>query len=145
MYNISIICFTVTLVSFLLKLILYHRAPFWGLQISLKRKFRKRFSWIYISLQSAICVTIGFLIIFGETNFMEVQKIRKICNPQERCPTVFITIQVKWHMHFLLYLFLDKFVILAVNMRTMPNIAKMHVKGMYMISWTLFYHVQLLL
>ena len=30
------------------------------------------------SLQSTICVTIEFLLIFGETNFMEVPKILKI-------------------------------------------------------------------
>ena len=42
-----------------------------------KESSRKQFSWIDISLQSAIHVMIGFLIIFGETNFMEIWKSRK--------------------------------------------------------------------
>ena len=43
------------------------------------------------SLQSAIHVMIGFPIIFSETNFVEVQKIHKICKicrPQKRRPMV---------------------------------------------------------
>ena len=40
------------------------------------------------SLQSAISVTIEFSLIFGETNFVEVPKIRKICSSQKRHPTV---------------------------------------------------------
>ena len=35
---------------------------------------RKQFSRIYISLHSAIHVTIGFQLIFSETNFVEVRK-----------------------------------------------------------------------
>ena len=41
------------------------------------------------SLQSAICVTIGFLLIFGETNFVEAPKIHKIretCSPRKKVP-----------------------------------------------------------
>ena len=43
-----------------------------------KESLRKQFSRMYISLQSAIHVTIGFSIIFGgKTNFVEVQKSTK--------------------------------------------------------------------
>ena len=39
----------------------------------LKKKvnLRKQFSQIYVSLQSAIRIMIGFLLIFGEINFVE--------------------------------------------------------------------------
>ena len=43
------------------------------------------------SLQSAIRVMIEFLLIFGETIFVEVPKIheiREVCSPQKVCPTV---------------------------------------------------------
>ena len=43
-----------------------------------KESSRKQFSRIYISLQSAIHVTIGFPIIIGEANFVEVRKIHEI-------------------------------------------------------------------
>ena len=55
----------------------YRRAFFEGYRFRLKESSRKQFSQNYISLQSAIRVTIGFLIIFGETNFVELWKSTK--------------------------------------------------------------------
>ena len=46
-------------------------------------------STLVSSLQSAIRVTIEFLLVFGETNFMEVPKIHEIheiCSPQKKEP-----------------------------------------------------------
>ena len=50
----------------------------------LKKKVRRNYfheSTLVSSLQSAICVMIEFSLIFSETNYMEVSKIREICNP----------------------------------------------------------------
>ena len=55
-----------------------------------KRKYFHE-STLVSSLQFAIHVTIEFLLIFGETNFVEVPKIHEICeicSPQKRCPKV---------------------------------------------------------
>ena len=65
-----------------------------------KRKSRKQFSRIYISLQCAIHVTIGFPIIFSETNFVKVRKIHKIheiCSPQKKEP--YDTNNISCNMH----------------------------------------------
>ena len=50
---------------------------FEGYKFCLKESSRKQFSRIYISFQSAIHAMKGFLIIFGEANFVEVQKSTK--------------------------------------------------------------------
>ena len=50
----------------------------------LKKKVRRNCfheSTLVSSLQSAICVMIEFLLIFSETNFMEVPKIHEFCSP----------------------------------------------------------------
>ena len=41
-------------------------------------------STLVSSLQSAICVMIEFLLIFDETNFMEVAKIHEICRSRKK-------------------------------------------------------------
>ena len=90
--NSSLISYTDEIICTILSS--YHRAPFFE-----GYKFREwevrgnhfHKSTLVSSLQSAICVTIEFLLIFGETNFMQVPKIHKIheiCSPQKRRPTV---------------------------------------------------------
>ena len=60
----------------------------------LKKEIRGNYfheSTLVSSLLTAICVTIEFSLIFGETNFVQVPKIHKIyeiCSPQERRPTL---------------------------------------------------------
>ena len=53
------------------------RAPFLKGYKFCKKEVQGNHSQIYISLQSAICVMIGFPIIFSEVNFVEVQKSTK--------------------------------------------------------------------
>ena len=52
-----------------------------------KESFRKQFSRIYISLQSAILVTIGFPLIFDETNFVEAWKSTKFVALIKKMPS----------------------------------------------------------
>ena len=59
----------------------------------LKKKvnLRKQFSQIYFSLQSAIRIMIGFLLIFRWNKFRgssKIHKIREICTIQKRRPVV---------------------------------------------------------
>ena len=53
-----------------------------------KGNLRKPFSWIYIGAFSSVCNPCHDRIpqIFGETNFVEVPKIHKICSTQTKVP-----------------------------------------------------------
>ena len=53
-------------------------------------------STLVSSFQSVICVMIEFLLIFGDTNFVEVSKIHKICSPQKRPPVVNVHVFLWW-------------------------------------------------
>ena len=67
-----------------------------GLKRKLEETIFTNLHWYLASLQSAIRVTIKFLLIFGETIFVEVPKIheiREVCSPQKVCPTVTIAQQ----------------------------------------------------
>ena len=70
------------------------RAPFFkGYKF---HEWTKKKAQIYISLQSAICVTVGFPLIFGKTNFMEVQKSMKSTKfvvLKKRRPTVSVLLK----------------------------------------------------
>ena len=69
----------------------YHRAPFFkGYKLCIWAVHGNYFheSTLVSSLQPTICVMIEFLLILGETNFMEVPKIHKICSFQKRYSTV---------------------------------------------------------
>ena len=46
------------------------------------------------SIQSVIHVMVEIPLIFGETNFMEVPKIRKMCSPRKRQPMVATDVKV---------------------------------------------------
>ena len=64
----------------------------------LKRKFEETIfkNLHFFSLQSVICVTIGFPLIFGKTNFMEVQKSMKSAKfvvLEKRRPTVSVLLK----------------------------------------------------
>ena len=65
------------------------------LQSLLERKFKETiFKNLYISLQSAIHVTIGFPISFGETNLWKSEKSTKSTKfvaLNKSCPTIQIT------------------------------------------------------
>ena len=69
--------------------IAYRRAPFFeGYKFHEWKARENNFheSTLVPSLRSAICVTIEFLLIFSETNFVEVPKIHEIGSPGKKAP-----------------------------------------------------------
>ena len=75
--------------SFHRNVIAYRRAPYFkGYKFHEWKARENNFyeSTLVPSLQPAICVTIKFLLIFGETNFVQVPKIHEIGSPGKKAP-----------------------------------------------------------